>query len=92
MRSAKPPSLGRNERRALTADEARELLDALSGDRLESLFVLALATGLRRGELLGLRWVDVDLAGGCCSFGKRCNARMRGCPSRRRRRTARLVP
>ncbi len=54
-KAAKPPSLGRNERRALTADGARELLDALSGDRLESLFVLALATGLRRGELLSLR-------------------------------------
>src|SRR4051794_37237101 len=50
-------------RRALTAEEARALLDALSGDRLESLFVLALATGLRRGELLGLRWTDVDPAG-----------------------------
>ncbi|MCG5463583.1 tyrosine-type recombinase/integrase [Micromonospora sp. MED01] len=35
----------------------------LTGDRLESLFVLALATGLRRAELLGLRWSDVDLPG-----------------------------
>ncbi|MEV5207816.1 tyrosine-type recombinase/integrase [Micromonospora sp. NPDC053740] len=35
----------------------------LTGDRLESLFVLALATGLRRAELLGLRWSDVDLQG-----------------------------
>ncbi|MGN9812024.1 tyrosine-type recombinase/integrase [Micromonospora sp. BQ11] len=35
----------------------------LTGDRLESLFVLALVTGLRRAELLGLRWSDVDLSG-----------------------------
>ncbi len=31
----------------------------MSGDRLEAFFVLALTTGLRRGELLGLRWIDV---------------------------------
>jgi integrase len=61
-RAAKLPSIGRNERRALTADEARTLLDALSGHRLESLFVLAPRRGCGAG-LLGLRWVDVDLAG-----------------------------
>jgi integrase len=33
----------------------------IRGDRLEALVILALATGLRRGELLGLRWEDVDL-------------------------------
>ena len=59
-KSAKPPSLPRLERRALTPDEARALLAAMSGDRLEPLFVMALATGLRRGELLGLRWADID--------------------------------
>ena len=32
-----------------------------AGDRLEALYVVALATGLRQGELLGLRWDDVDL-------------------------------
>lgn len=60
-KAAKPPALGRTERRALTPEEAKRLLSALTGDRLESLFVLALATGLRRAELLGLLWSDVDL-------------------------------
>jgi integrase len=62
-KAAKPPSVGRSERRALSPVEARKLLDPLDGDRLGPLFVLALATGLRRGELLGLRWADVDLPG-----------------------------
>jgi integrase len=62
-KAAKPPCLGRAERRTLTPEDARRLLDTIVGDRLESLFVLALATGLRRGELLGLRWTDVDLPG-----------------------------
>jgi integrase len=44
-----------------TTDELRRLLDVIRGDRLEALVILALATGLRRGELLGLRWEDVDL-------------------------------
>ncbi|MEH0934032.1 site-specific integrase [Micromonospora psammae] len=62
-KAAKPSALGRFERRALTPEEAKTLLSVLTGDRLESLFVLALATGLRRAELLGLRWSDVDLSG-----------------------------
>jgi integrase len=45
----------------LSADEARILLAAVEGDRLEALYVLALTTGMRRGELLALRWTDVDL-------------------------------
>jgi integrase len=59
-KAAKPPALGRTERRALTPDEARHLLIAMKGKRLEPLFVVALSTGLRRGELLGLPWSDVD--------------------------------
>ncbi|MEV4198328.1 tyrosine-type recombinase/integrase [Micromonospora globbae] len=62
-KAAKPPAIGRTERRALTPEEATRLLSALTGDRLASLFVLALATGLRRAELLGLQWSDVDLTG-----------------------------
>jgi hypothetical protein len=38
------------------------LLRVIEGERLEALYVLALATGLRRGELLGLRWDDIDMS------------------------------
>jgi integrase len=60
-KAAKPAKLSRVERRALTVDEAEALLAVIADDRLESLFMVALATGLRRAELLGLRWSDVDL-------------------------------
>jgi integrase len=56
-----PPRVRRFEIRPLTPTEARQLLDAAVGDRLEALYVTALATGLRQGELLGLRWDDLDL-------------------------------
>lgn len=62
-KSVKLPSVGRNERRALSPEEAQKLLAQVKGNRLEAFFVLALCTGLRRGELLGLRWVDVDTDG-----------------------------
>ncbi|MFI6899106.1 tyrosine-type recombinase/integrase [Streptomyces sp. NPDC050256] len=52
----------------LTADEARKFLAAANGHRLQPLFELALHTGLRKGELLGLRWEDIDLAGGTASI------------------------
>lgn len=47
-----------------SADEARRFLDAVADDRLVALWTLALHTGLRRGELAGLRWRDVDLDAG----------------------------
>lgn len=47
--------------RGLTLEEARATLRAARGHRLEALYVLAMFLGLRRGELLGLRWADVDL-------------------------------
>ena len=56
----RPPALTRPERRALTMKEAQALLASIRGDRLEALWVCALSLGLRRGELLGLRWIDVD--------------------------------
>lgn len=52
-------------KRGLTIDQARKLLVAARLDRsLYALYVLALYLGLRRGELLGLRWEDVDLDAG----------------------------
>ncbi len=47
--------------RGLNVDQAKAVLAAARSDRLHALYVLALYLGLRRGELLGLRWIDVDL-------------------------------
>ncbi|MEV7112504.1 tyrosine-type recombinase/integrase [Streptomyces anulatus] len=52
----------------LTAEEARQFLTAARGHRLHALFALALHTGLRKGELLGLRWENLDLAGGSAAI------------------------
>ncbi|MDQ3405333.1 MAG: site-specific integrase [Actinomycetota bacterium] len=46
--------------RGLTFEQAKVLLKAAKGNRLAALYVLALYMGLRRGELLGLRWSDID--------------------------------
>lgn len=54
--------------RPLTATEARQFLDAARTDRLHALYELALRTGLRKGELLGLRWEDLDLTTGTASI------------------------
>jgi integrase len=58
--AVKPPQVRREEMRPLTAEQARILFDAAKGDRLEALYVLAVTTGLRQGELLGLKWDDVN--------------------------------
>jgi integrase len=48
----------------LSPEQARILLEAAAGARLEALYVLAINTGMRQGELLALRWTDVDLNAG----------------------------
>ncbi len=58
------PKRGAEEIRPLDASQARALLDAASGHRLEAVFILALTTGARIGELLGLRWSDLDAEAG----------------------------
>jgi integrase len=45
----------------LSEAQARKLLDAVKGHRLEALYRIALSLGLRRGEVVGLLWEDVDL-------------------------------
>lgn len=58
---ARPPRQPRREGRTLTIDQARALLDHVAGHRLEAAFVVSLTAGLRRGEVLGLQWRDIDL-------------------------------
>ncbi len=50
--------------RGTVDDQAARFLTAIRGERLESLFVVAVTAGLRQGELLGLRWRDVSLERG----------------------------
>ncbi len=54
------PRVTTPEMRPLTPSEARGFLEAARGHALEALFTLALTTGMRQGELLALRWRDVD--------------------------------
>src|SRR5262245_49529168 len=58
---AKPPPIPETEISILQPDQARELLERLRGHELYMLAALALASGARRNELLGLRWSDLDL-------------------------------
>jgi integrase len=57
------PRSTRQQVRALSPDEARELLAAFKDHQLEAAVTIALATGLRQGEQLGLKWADLDLDG-----------------------------
>lgn len=59
-----PPPSRRPEIRPLSLDQARDFLKNIEGHRLEALFSVALAVGLRQGEILALRWPDVDLENG----------------------------
>jgi integrase len=58
------PSKAKHDVEPFSQDEVSRFLASIEDDRLQALYVVALATGMRQGELLGLRWVDVDLAEG----------------------------
>ena len=64
-RLADKPSIAQldTERPAWNPDELRIFLAAAEGDELFALYRLAALTGMRRGELCGLRWEDVDFTG-----------------------------
>jgi len=54
------PRVPRKEMKVWSAEEARRFLDVIRSERLYALYLLALTTGLRRGELIGLQWGDID--------------------------------
>lgn len=76
-----PPRVTRPEIATLTPTQARAFLDAVKGERLESLYAVALALGLRQGEALGLRWQDIDFDGGVLHV-RVALQRVRGEPAR----------
>ncbi len=54
------PKPCRKEIQTLNSHQARQFLIAAQGSRYEALYYLAITTGLRAGELLGLKWDDLD--------------------------------
>ncbi len=54
------PKVDTQQFQVLTEEQARTFLAASKGHSLETLFYLALTTGMRKGEILGLMWSDVD--------------------------------
>ena len=58
------PRQQKKEMRALSPEEAQKFLKSAADDKWGALFALALTTGMRPGEYLGLQWKDVDLAKG----------------------------
>ncbi len=61
FRRVKPPKVKGADTRALSLDEAGVFFDAARGTKFEAFYRLAVLTGARRGELVGLKWPAVDL-------------------------------
>lgn len=60
-RATKKPRVEPSEHDVWDADELRVFLEAAASDRLAALWILLSSTGMRRAELCGLRWRDIDL-------------------------------
>ena len=59
----KPPRRRHHEMSILSSEQARALLAIVAGERFEAVYVLALSTGMREGELFALEWKDIDWKG-----------------------------
>ena len=68
-----PPQVKREEIQPLNCDQTRALLKAAEGNRLEALYIVAVHTGMRPGEILALKWDDVDLDSGTLQLNRALN-------------------
>jgi integrase len=59
-----PPRKARFEIKPFTPEQVQSFFAAIRGHKWEALFTLALATGMRQGELLGLKWQDINFSTG----------------------------
>lgn len=97
-RLVETPRDDKPERPAITLEQAHTTLRAVRGDRLEAMYYLALYLGMRQGELLGLRWQDVDLKAGTIRVTQQLVKADGGRPvfdqpkTKRSRRTLPLIP
>lgn len=78
--AVEPPQKARTEMRVWNAEQVRQVLRAAADDPLEALWRLAIYTGMRRGELLAVKWSDLDLDAGALfvqrSLGRGLTARL----------------
>lgn len=65
-----PPVVGTSAQKFLNLDQARAFMTALDGERLGPLYLAAILTGMRLGELTGLRWQDVNLTTGAVTVSQ----------------------
>ncbi len=59
-----PPHIERHEAKVLSSEEAKKLLNVVKGNRMYAIILVAVTTGMRRGEILSLRWSDINLREG----------------------------
>jgi integrase len=94
--AVKAPRQSRKEIQALNPEQARAFLGAARGERLETLYLLAVHTGLRQSELFGLMWQDVDLEANRLSVRRILSAAKNGpiftTPKNDKSRSVRLTP
>ena len=94
VKPIKTPAGATKESKALEPNQVRTLLNAASESRFEALYVVAIHTGLRRGELLGLKWTDADLEAGALTVRRSLDVdgTFKAPKNRSARRTLRLTP
>ncbi len=63
-RFARPPKPEHTEREPMSLEEAKVFLRVVKGDPYEAVYLIAVTTAMRRGELFGLKWEDLDLEAG----------------------------
>lgn len=73
----KPPAVPEKMPTVIPAPKIAAFLKALEGEPLEAFYWMILATGLRKGEAIGLKWADIDLETGVMTIQRRI-ARLRG--------------
>ena len=84
---ARGPHVQRERMEALEPEQARAILAAFAGHQFEQLVAVTMATGLRQGEALGLRWADVDLDRGSLNVQNQLQ-RLQGAYTLKRPKTA----